>query len=233
VARDADGTLSVPVPNARVRETYDCLAGVYGRTVAELEGPSQRRVVDRVAIPGGGTAVDVGCGPGRTLTLLADRVGSDGRVVGVDAAAGMLDEARRRVRSAGHGDRVSLVRSDARRLPLAEGAADVVTALDTLDLFERAAIDRTLRECRRVLAPEGRLCVVTMDRSDVPDSPFLRAYEWAYEHVPGFAQVGCRPIPAVEAVRAAGFEVEVLVRQRRARVWPVAGLVCSPAERNA
>jgi ubiquinone/menaquinone biosynthesis C-methylase UbiE len=226
--RDADGTLAVPVPNSRVRATYDRAAGLYARTVARLEAPSQRRTLAGLDLSAGDTVVDVGCGPGRLLPDLAGRVGPAGRVFGVDAAPAMLAEARDRARQAGCADRISLAPGDARRLPVADGAADAVCALDVLDLFDRADLRAVLAECRRVLAPDGQFCAVTMDRESVADSRFLRAYEWAYRRVPGFGSVGCRPIPAAAALREAGFEIRSVDRLRRAGVWPVAGFVCTP-----
>jgi ubiquinone/menaquinone biosynthesis C-methylase UbiE len=227
VSRGADGTLAVPVPNDRVRATYDRTAGLYARTVARLEAASQRWALDRLDLPGA-TVLEVGCGPGRTLATVAQRVGPDGRAVGVDAAPAMVRAARERLAERGPEASIAVALGDARRLPLATGAADVVCAMDVLDLFERADLAAVLEECRRVLGSDGRLCVVTMDRAAVPDSWFLRAYELAYERVPGFARVGCRPIPAVEAVRAAGFDVLSTAQRRRAGVWPVTVLTAGP-----
>jgi len=224
-----DETPPVPVSNRRVRATYDRAAGVYARSVARLEAPSQRRALAGLDVAPGDTVLDVGCGPGRLLPELADRVGPTGVVLAVDAAPRMLAQARGRARERGREARVSLALGDARRLPVADGVADAVTAFDVLDLFGREALADVLCECRRALAPGGRLCVVTMDRASVADSRFLRAYEWAYEHLPGFATVGCRPIPAVEVLREAGFVVESTARLTRAGVWPVSALVCAPA----
>jgi len=67
-----------------------------------------------------------------------------------------------------------------------------------------------------------------MDRAAVPDSRFLQAYEWAYRRIPGFAAVGCRPIPATEALQEASFGIQSVERLRRGAVWPVAGFVCTP-----
>jgi len=97
-------------------------------------------------------------------------VGPTGTVLGVDAAPSMLAQARHRAREVGVSDRLSLALGDARRLPVGDGAADLVCAFDVLDLFARADFRTALAECRRVLAPDGRLCVVTMDRASVPDS---------------------------------------------------------------
>jgi SAM-dependent methyltransferase len=46
--------------------------------------PATARFLDRVGIPPGARCLDVGCGPGEVLRLLAERVGPDGSVTGVD-----------------------------------------------------------------------------------------------------------------------------------------------------
>ncbi len=225
--RDDDGTLAVPVSNERVRAAYDRAAGVYARTLPRLEAPSQRRALAAVDLAGA-TALEVGCGPGRALAALAGRVGPDGRAIGLDAAPAMVRRARAHLRRRGLATRATVALGDARRLPFAAAAVDAVCAFDVLDLFDRADLRRVLAECRRVLRPAGRLCVVTMDRAAVPDSRVLRAYEWAYGHLPWAPLVGCRPVPAVECVRAAGFAVESTRQVRRAGVWPVTVLVATP-----
>jgi SAM-dependent methyltransferase len=66
---------------------------VMGRTSEEYErlrrqsvllAPITSSVLDRVGIRAGMSCLDVGCGPGEVMRLMADRVGSAGRVVGVD-----------------------------------------------------------------------------------------------------------------------------------------------------
>lgn len=226
---DGETMLPVTVPNRQVRETYNRLAGVYARTVARFEAPSQRRVLGNLDLSAGDTAIDVGCGPGRLLPGLADRVGPAGAVLGVDAAPSMLTQARQRAQEAGVTDRLSLALGDARRLPVADGVANAVCVFDVLDLFARGGLRAVLGECHRVLTPDGQLCVTTMDHTSVPDSWFLQAYEWAYRRVPGFERVGCRPIPAMALLRDADFAVQSVTRLRRGGVWPVAGFVCTPA----
>ncbi|MFB6168232.1 MAG: methyltransferase domain-containing protein [Haloferacaceae archaeon] len=212
--------LPVPVSNDRVRATYDRLSGVYERVLGAVEGPSQRRAVATLAETvdlGGARVLEVGCGPGARLSGLASRVGPDGEAVGLDAAAGMVGRAR------GRGGEV--VRGDARRLPLATASVEAVLALDVLDLFSTADLSRVLAEVRRVLRPDGRLCAVSMTTADVPDSGFLRAYEWAYQHLPGAAAVGCRPVDLESVLTDAGFAVERREREVRAGVWPVRTVV--------
>ena len=76
-------------------------------------------------------------------------------------------------------------------------------------------------ELARVLGPWGRLGVVTTEREGAEDDPFTRGYDLAFEHVPGYDRVGCRPVYARRALEASGFGIERWERHRRGGVWPV------------
>lgn len=224
--------MSTPEPgvsNETVVGTYDRLAVLYDRLVAPLESGTRERAFDLLGLDGGERVVEVGCGPGRAAVALAGHAGQAGRVVAVDAAPGMLARARRRIARTGVDDRTALVLGDARSLPLGDGVADVAFVEDTLELFAADELPGVVGELRRVLRADGRLCVVTMERSGAEDDPFVRAYDWAFEHVPGYDRVGCRPVYARRALETGGFDVERRERHRRAGVWPVDVLVARPA----
>ncbi|PSP74667.1 hypothetical protein BRC86_05105 [Halobacteriales archaeon QS_3_64_16] len=220
--------LPVPVSNRVVRGTYDRWASLYGSTLARLEHPSKRRAIERLDPAPGSRVLDLGCGPGLTLPDLAERVGKCGSVYALDAVPGMLAESGARLRASAGSGRVSILRGDARQLPLGAGSVDAVVAFDVLELFDRPSLRVVLWEIRRVLAPDGRLCAVTMDRADTDRSRFLRGYEWAYRCVPGFARVGCRPFDVRAAVTEGGFRVERLERSRRGGIWPILTAYCRP-----
>jgi ubiquinone/menaquinone biosynthesis C-methylase UbiE len=82
-------------------------------------------LVDRTTLGPGGSCIDVGCGPRGILDLLAERVGPEGNVVGLDAdpihvamAAQMAVDRKL--------DWVSIVHADARNSGLPSSSFDVV-----------------------------------------------------------------------------------------------------------
>ena len=103
----------------------------------------------------GDSVVDVGCGAGQTLLQLADRVGPEGRVVGVDLAPALLDVARERARDL---PQVSLVEADAQTLDVSDGSVD--------GLFSRFGVMAFSDPCaafgnlHRMLRSSGRLAFV-------------------------------------------------------------------------
>jgi ubiquinone/menaquinone biosynthesis C-methylase UbiE len=55
------------------------------RDQASMWEPDTARLLDRIGLSDGDRCLDVGCGPGETMRLMAERVGAAGEVVGLDA----------------------------------------------------------------------------------------------------------------------------------------------------
>ncbi len=137
---------------------YDQLSGE--RAVYRL--PRLAGIRD-LALQPGDRVLDVGCGTGLNLPLLAPAVGPSGAVVGLDASAAMLDRARRRVRAAGW-THVHLLEGDAARLDLVldpdEPPFDAVLFTYALSIFDgwQEAFDQAVGRLR----PGGRVVVVDL-----------------------------------------------------------------------
>lgn len=109
----------------------------------------------------GMTLLDVGCGPGTITCDLAVRV-APGAVIGIDASAAVLDEAR--AFAAGSGlPTVSFEVGDVFHLPFEEGRFDVVHAHQVLQHLGDPV--GALVEMRRVCRPGG---IVAARDSDYP-----------------------------------------------------------------
>jgi ubiquinone/menaquinone biosynthesis C-methylase UbiE len=137
---------------------FDASARVYAWLTAQNAWRNDCRALVAELDPAPKTIVDLGCGPGVSTFEIA-RVRPGDRVIGLDFAAGMLDEARRRERTSGlPAGRIGWLCADAGHLPFADGSVDVLTGHSFLYLLS----DRTgaLRECMRVLVPGGRLVLM-------------------------------------------------------------------------
>lgn len=110
--------------------------------------------VDWLSIPPGGTALDVGSGPGNVTASLARAAGPDGLALGVDISEPMLARAVR----AEAGLQVGFLRADAQRLPLRDGTVDAAVSIAVLQLIPEPA--KALAEIARVLRPGGRLAIM-------------------------------------------------------------------------
>lgn len=80
---------------ATVTQAFNRAAASYDRVGVEFFTPMGRRLVERVGPQPGDAVLDIGCGRGACLFPAAERVGPTGRVLGIDIAEAMVEEARR------------------------------------------------------------------------------------------------------------------------------------------
>jgi S-adenosylmethionine-diacylgycerolhomoserine-N-methlytransferase len=80
---------------------YDLFSIFYDRALEDLYAPFRPAAVEALRLEPGATVLDVPCGTGQSLSLLAQAVGPAGTVLGVDRSGGMLQKARRRANRAG------------------------------------------------------------------------------------------------------------------------------------
>ena len=129
-----------------------------GYAIRHFTEPRNRMVVERAGIRAGDRVVDIGCGPGESVTLAAASA-SGVRVIAVDPAWPQCLTAA--LRSLRLGRSVRVRRAAAERLPVKDGWATVVLSINAFHHWEDQR--GGLAEVRRVLAPEGRLVLVDED----------------------------------------------------------------------
>jgi len=104
----------------------------------------------------GETILDLGSGAGFDCFLAASRVGTKGKVIGVDMTPEMIDKARKNV-GKGKYQNVEFRLGEIENLPVADDTVDVVISNCVINLSPNKK--RAFEEAFRVLKPSGRLMV--------------------------------------------------------------------------
>lgn len=91
---------------------YDVLSGEW-----PVYRPGRLAGIAALGLQPGDTVLDVGCGTGLSIPLLAEAVGGTGQVIGLDSSAQMLSVAARRTRH--HSGTITLIQADATTADLA------------------------------------------------------------------------------------------------------------------
>ena len=146
----------------------------------------------------GGTVLDLGSGAGFDCFLAANKVGSRGKVIGVDMTPEMIDKARENARNGSY-ENVEFRLGEIENIPAADNSVDAVISNCVINLAPDKK--RVFNETFRVLKPGGRLMVSDIVLlKELPD--FVRESVAAY--------IGCvsgamMKDDYLEAMREAGF----------------------------
>jgi SAM-dependent methyltransferase len=171
-------------------------------------------IVSAATLDAGCRALDVGCGPGSLTLVLAPMVD---HIVGIDADAGMIAEARAQAQRAGVGN-ATWRRLRAEQLPADLGEFDLATFAQSLHWMNRVDV---LRLVRTMLRPGGA-CVhvhATTNRGDASVDSLPRPRP-PYDEIDALVRAYLGPIrragrslrpswsggDEAEVYRAAGFE---------------------------
>lgn len=155
---------------------------------------SARELADAADTGRGHRVLDVACGTGVVARECSGRVGAEGRVVGLDISAEMLDVAGRMAPG------IPWVEGDAAALPFPDSSFDRVLCQFALMFFPERT--RSLAEMWRVLSDEGQLAVSVSGRLE--DSPVNQVLATLIQR-----QVGEEGLKVVRSVHALGDPADI------------------------
>jgi ubiquinone/menaquinone biosynthesis C-methylase UbiE len=154
----------------RARQMKQGVAGVFNRSAPTYDqvGPRffayfGRRLVKAAGITAGTSVLDVACGRSAVLFPAAEQVGTQGHVVGIDLAEGMVNAVREEAQRRGLSQVETRV-MDAEQLDFPDAHFDSVLCGFAVFFFPH--LQNTLAEFRRVLKPGGRLAFSTWGADD-------------------------------------------------------------------
>lgn len=143
-------------------EEFNRLAPFYDALVRFLaffiggEHRLRQRVVTLIGLRPGDHVLDVACGTGTMATMMAECVGPEGQIVGIDLSPRMIEIAKRKATM----PQVTFRQANAENIPYPDQYFDKATITYALHEMPRAVRHNTLNEVHRVLKPGGRLVVV-------------------------------------------------------------------------
>ena len=155
-----------------IRDKYTLFAPYYDLLSGEYPVYHAGRVLGIAALAPrpGQQVLDIGCGTGLNFSLLQQRVGASGTIVGIDRSAEMLGQARRRARARGW-ENVILLQADmvlldpgaiAARIEERGGAAASDAALATYTLSLMGDWEQAWTNMAGLLSADARAGVVDL-----------------------------------------------------------------------
>lgn len=140
-----------------------------------LREPVLRSAIQALELPRGSRGLDIGCGIGLQALLLADTVGPEGHVTGLDIDPELLSFGEELVGTAGFSERITFQEGDMKRLPFAKDTFDWVWSADCIG-YPLGELSSLLEELVRVVRPGGRIVILAWSSQQLlPGHPLLEA----------------------------------------------------------
>jgi demethylphylloquinol methyltransferase len=183
-----------PAPAQDIQAIFNRIAPAYDHLNDQLS-LGLHRVWKQMAVQWsqprlGSVCLDVCCGSGDLARLLAQQVGAEGQVYGLDFSAAQLAIAQQRSEQSSASRRMHWVEGDALHLPFPTDQFDAATM--GYGLRNVTDIPRSLQELHRVLKPGAKVAILDFHR---PRNPQFRLFQqWYLDHfvVPLAESMGLR-----------------------------------------
>ena len=153
---------------------YNLFSKVYDRIIElhshDLQGRLRGALADRTGLKAGDVALDLCTGTGSVPPFLAEKVGSDGLVIGLDFSSGMLQKAAVKIRKRSIKN-IVLIQAEAQHLPFKNRTISAVTCSHAFYELKGDVREKTVMEIKRVCRTGGRFCMM---EHEVPKKKIIK-----------------------------------------------------------
>jgi ubiquinone/menaquinone biosynthesis C-methylase UbiE len=177
-------------------------------------------------LPRAGLVLELGCGTGRFAEeLLESHLPPNGRYVGTDLSTTMIALAAARL--ARFGDRASvMLASGEPTLPAEAATVDRVVSTYVLDLLPESVTRQLVTEARRVLRPQGLLCLAGITHGETVLSRIVMGgWQRLFAIRPSWVG-GCRPVVLTDYLPPSDWDVRF---HTVVGAWGIASEICVAA----
>ena len=140
-----------------------------------IRDPVLQTIIKAISLPAGSKGLDAGCGIGLTTLMLADAVGENGLVTGMDIVPEFIQYGGREAARAGFAHQVTFKEGDIlAKLPFGDNTLDWMWSMDCIGYLGETAL--ILEELKRVVKPGGRIFILAWTSQMIlPGYPVLEA----------------------------------------------------------
>ena len=140
---------------------YSDYALLYDKTFGNIFSDRIRQVIKALHIPAGARVLELGVGTGTSFPAYPGHC----KVVGIDLAADMLAQARKKI-SKNAWSHLQVLEMDALNLGFTDDSFDYITAFHTVTVVPDPI--KMLTEAKRVCQPGGKIVIVNHFTTDLP-----------------------------------------------------------------
>ncbi|MGD8741579.1 MAG: class I SAM-dependent methyltransferase [Desulfobacterales bacterium] len=140
---------------------YDISANLY-YLIGIREFAYRKNAADALKLERGDTVIEIGCGTGLNFQLLRERVGSEGKIIGVDLTVEMLSAASKRIERHNWSN-IELVQSDAAAYDFPDRTDGIISTFAITLIPE---YEKIIKKGATALSPGKRLVVLDFKMPD-------------------------------------------------------------------
>jgi ubiquinone/menaquinone biosynthesis C-methylase UbiE len=179
--------------------------------------PVMRSAIQALELPAGSRGLDIGCGIGMHVKIMAEAVGAKGHITGIDIEPAFIAYAERATGEAGLSKRVSFREGNMNALPFDDNTFSWAWSANLIG-YNPATPLPPLKEMVRVVRPGGIIAIVFYSSQMLlPGYPLLEAKLNATSS--GIAPFSTGMRPELHSFRALGWFRELNVHDVRAQTF--------------